>query len=109
MPTDADKPLPEIRLSILAAFAGLAVFLLIVLAVDKTPAPVAVDLKAVPEADRWKYTADGRAKHLSELRAREQQLATSYQWIDKDKGVVRLPVDRAMELVLRDAQAARTR
>lgn len=105
MPTEADKPLPELRLSVLAAFAGLALFLVIVLAVNKTPAPAVVDLKSVPEADRWKYTAEGRAKHLADLRAHEQQQAGSYQWIDKDKGVVRLPIERAMEIVVRDASA----
>lgn len=109
MPTDADPTLPEPRLSLLAAFAGLALFLVIALAVTKSPSPVAVDLKAVPEADRWKYTAEGRAKHLADLRTREQQLSGAYQWIDKDKGVVRLPIEKAMEIVLRDASAGRTR
>ncbi|RKX35619.1 MAG: hypothetical protein DRP71_03035 [Verrucomicrobia bacterium] len=39
-----------------------------------------------------------RAARLSELRAEESLMATGYSWIDQDKGVVSLPIDRAMEL-----------
>lgn len=46
-----------------------------------------------------------RAQRLSELRIKEDHALTSYQWIDKEKGTVRLPIERAMELVVRDAQA----
>ncbi len=46
-----------------------------------------------------------RTQRLSELRIKEDHALTSYQWVDKEKGIVRLPIDRAMELVVRDAQA----
>jgi hypothetical protein len=36
---------------------------------------------------------------LSEFRAQEDQLLSSYAWIEKDKGVVRIPIDQAMKLV----------
>lgn len=32
--------------------------------------------------------------------ARQQELATTYGWIDAEKRVVRLPIERAMELLL---------
>lgn len=51
------------------------------------------------------YTPAERAQFLAELRIKEDHALTSYQWIDKEKGTVRLPIDRAMELVVRDAQA----
>ena len=37
---------------------------------------------------------------LRELRAREDEILTSYGWLDKNAGVVRIPIDRAMELQL---------
>ncbi len=51
---------------------------------------------------RWKMTPEGRAQRLTELRAREQAEATTYGWVDQKAGVVRLPIERAEELTLRD-------
>ena len=31
-------------------------------------------------------------------RAAEEKVLTSYGWIDKDKGIVRIPIERAMEI-----------
>jgi hypothetical protein len=67
-----------------------------------------VDLTKIPPEDQWKYTADGRQAHLDELRAKEQAAATSYAWIDKDKGIVQLPLGRAMQLTLQEANTARS-
>lgn len=39
---------------------------------------------------------------LTDVRAKEQAAATSYGWVDQSKGVVRLPIDRAVELTARD-------
>jgi hypothetical protein len=30
----------------------------------------------------------------------EQQRLATYDWVDKDKGIVRIPIDRAMELIV---------
>jgi hypothetical protein len=54
------------------------------------------------ESARWKFTAEGRAKALAELRQKERAAATTYGWVDPSKGVVRLPLERAMELTVRD-------
>jgi hypothetical protein len=43
-----------------------------------------------------------RAKALAELRAAEAQASTTPAWIDKGKGVVRLPIDQAVRMVERD-------
>lgn len=43
-----------------------------------------------------------RATLLDETRAKEQAAATTYAWVDEPKGIVRLPLDRAMELTVRD-------
>ena len=36
---------------------------------------------------------------LREMRAGEERTLSSYGWVDKDAGVVRIPVDRAMEIL----------
>lgn len=37
---------------------------------------------------------------LPELRSEEDKILSTYGWTDKDKGIVRVPIDRAMELQL---------
>jgi len=37
---------------------------------------------------------------LADLRAREEQTLTSYGWVDRNAGVVRIPIDAAMKLTL---------
>ena len=38
---------------------------------------------------------------LSQLRSSEEQTLRSYAWIDREKGIVRIPIERAMEIVAR--------
>lgn len=52
------------------------------------------------EATRWKFTAEGRAKALADLRQKEKAQATTYGWVDQPKGVARIPIDRAMDLTV---------
>ncbi|MCM2276252.1 MAG: hypothetical protein NDI75_15825 [Candidatus Didemnitutus sp.] len=54
------------------------------------------------ESARWKFTAEGRAQALAELRQKEQAQAMTYGWVDQSKGIARLPLDRAVELTVRD-------
>ena len=61
---------------------------------------VAVDLTKIDPADQWKYTEKGRADRLAELRGKELTTSTTYGWVDQPAGIVRLPIDRAMELVV---------
>jgi hypothetical protein len=44
---------------------------------------------------------------LADLRAREQDQLTSYGWVDRNAGVVRIPIDAAMKLVLERGLPAR--
>lgn len=46
---------------------------------------------------------------LKELREKEARLTTTYGWVDKDAGVVRIPVERALELTLAEGLPARTK
>jgi len=47
-------------------------------------------------------TPEDRKKLLAEHRAKELADATTYGWIDQKAGIVRLPVDKAIELTVRD-------
>lgn len=42
---------------------------------------------------------------LQEVRKKEDARLNSYQYIDKDKGVVRIPVERAMQLMAEEARS----
>ncbi|MEO6003538.1 MAG: hypothetical protein ABIZ04_05340 [Opitutus sp.] len=46
------------------------------------------------------HSVQQRQKTLTELHAKEAAQAKSYGWVDQKAGVVRLPLDRAMELTL---------
>src|SRR5438105_1461700 len=57
----------------------------------------------VPRGDSYEQMrADARAKKLKDARDEESKALTAYAWIDKNKGTVRLPIDRAMELTVAD-------
>lgn len=43
---------------------------------------------------------------LEELRTQEEATLGSYGWVDREKGTVRIPIDRAMELVVRESAGA---
>ena len=56
-----------------------------------------------PRGDTYeKMRAEARAKKLKDARDEESKALTGYSWIDKNKGTVRLPIDRAMELTVAD-------
>lgn len=38
-------------------------------------------------------------EQLQQLRAKEDHVLTTYAWVDKDAGVVRVPIDRAIDLL----------
>jgi hypothetical protein len=61
---------------------------------DPMESPLAVD--QIPPAPRLEANP-GAA--LSEFRAREDDTLTTYGWVDRRRGVVRLPIDRAIELL----------
>jgi hypothetical protein len=54
------------------------------------------------EAARWKLTAEGRAKALADLQQKAKTDATTYGWVDQPKGVVRLPIERAIQLTVQE-------
>lgn len=53
------------------------------------------------ESERQSKTF-GPAEELSKLRAGQSERLNTYRWVDAPRGVVSIPIDRAMELVVRD-------
>lgn len=45
-----------------------------------------------------------RKKNLVEIRAAEAEGLSTYAWVDKSKGIARLPIMRAMEITLQEYQ-----
>ena len=58
---------------------------------------------SIPTVDE--QAAQVRLKNLAELNAENQRVLLQYHWIDKNKGVVGIPINRAMELVVAQLQA----
>lgn len=62
----------------------------------ETPAsPLAT--RGVPPEPRLQVEAP---KDLKRLQAAEQEVLTTYAWVSKETGIARIPIERAMQLVL---------
>src|SRR5258708_17021077 len=59
--------------------------------------------EAIPSDSSQKR--EERLKNLAQLNADNQKVLTVYHWIDKSKGTVGIPINRAMELVQKDLAA----
>lgn len=46
----------------------------------------------------WRATAKSRRDTLAQVKAEQTEKQNSYGWVDQKNGVVRLPIERAMEL-----------
>jgi len=53
-------------------------------------------------SDYEETRAKKRMERLKALQEENQKELTTYTWIDKNKGVARIPIDRAMELTVAD-------
>ena len=58
---------------------------------------IAASLARTPPEPRLEpYPLAPRAR----LRAEEEEILTTYGWVDKNRGIARIPIDRAMELLV---------
>jgi hypothetical protein len=65
----------------------------------------ATDARQLPPEPRLEETP---AIDLQEMRAAEDKVLNSYGWVDQPSGVVRIPIDRAIELLAQHPPASRT-
>lgn len=62
--------------------------------------PVPSPLEKVPSPIPPPHLQSAPSRDLAEFSKSQQDLLRTYGWIDKQQGIVRIPVSRAMELVL---------
>ena len=63
---------------------------------DTPPSPLATTRAGVPEP---RLQVDP-VKDLRALRAAEDKILTSYGWVNREAGIVRVPIERAMQLLV---------
>ena len=73
-------------------------------AAERPRSPLAESLPTQPPEPRLQVRP---AADLVELRAREEAQLTRYEWIDPNQGLVRIPVERAIELLAERGLPAR--
>lgn len=64
--------------------------------------------RSPPTVARGGATPEERVQILRETRLREDAALNQYGWVDREQGVVRIPIDRAMDLVLQEMNQGRS-
>jgi hypothetical protein len=90
----ADLPGPKIAINAVAVLGIFFTLAGLIWIMNRYTRPEAV------EEARWAE----RQKNLAELRAQNQELLDHFTWIDQSRGLVRLPIARAMELTVHEWQ-----
>lgn len=86
---------PDPIATVAVGVIGILVIILIVLALQV--------LYYRTEASELQSKIYSQPRHaLLQLRAEQQERLQSYRWVDKPSGVVAIPIERAMDLVVRD-------
>lgn len=99
---DHDTLAEEDRLNLrIIVAAALGVIVLVIIGVIYVRNYFAIEMRR--ELSEKVLTVEN--PELRELRAAEEAKLNKYQWVDKKAGTVRIPVERAQELTLRDWNA----
>ena len=98
----ANSPRPVALITIAFFFALAAVGLGVVSYYYKAApsAPQNTQAENLPKDLAWKATPATRKEALAALRDKQAKQAASYAWVNKDAGVVQLPIERAMQLTV---------
>lgn len=73
-------------IALIAAIGGLSVFLYFINAPEPVNAEIINDRKA----------------KLADVHSKQNELINNYAWVDQTKGVVRIPIERAMQLTVEE-------
>lgn len=94
-------PEPSDRKALFSALGWLGVFFLFALIVV---------IAYLPNRAASQYEVDRQARFeiKRDLDARQERLATTYDWVNRNDGVVRIPIERAMELTVRELRGRST-
>jgi hypothetical protein len=102
---DLPHPRPVSLAAVAAIFAVLSLYGIVTLslyAARRPPAPQNEAPEHLPKELAWKATPASRREYLAQLRGQQALQGQAYGWVDKNAGIVQLPIGRAMELVVRD-------
>lgn len=69
------------------------------------PASPFANARVLPPAPRLQT---GPRLDLQHLKQSQQELLNSYGWVDKNAGIVRIPIDRAMDLLVQQGLPVRS-
>jgi hypothetical protein len=103
--TPAPSPRPVSLVAVIAIFALLSPYWLVAHKVylhHRAPAPQNQAPQNLPKDLAWRATPADRRAYLADLREKQAKQAESYGWVDKKAGVVQLPIERAMELIVKE-------
>jgi hypothetical protein len=106
----APAPRPVSLATVAALFVLLSLFWVASIRLYGPNRPVAPQNEAPENLSKdlaWRATPEQRRAYLAELRAKQASQAASYGWVDAKAGVVQLPVERAMELIVLEHGGAR--
>jgi hypothetical protein len=104
------RPRPVSLATILVILAVLGLFLFLVdMTYLRSPVPAPQNQAAdnLGKDQAWKATPETRIAYLAELKAKQAKQGASYGWVDQKTGVVQLPIERAVELVIQEQGAAK--
>jgi hypothetical protein len=80
--------------TMLAVLGGFAIFLIILM--------VAYLPNKAGYPNSGSKTPAERKALLAELNGNNQTISNTYGWVDKERGIVRIPLDRAIELTIQE-------
>jgi hypothetical protein len=96
---DLDESDPKTAPTLLVAAVGVALLLVIILLLE-------VMYQRTVEAENYRKVIAEQPQELRSLRATQLEQLNGYRWVDQPAGVAAIPIDRAMELVIKDYRAA---
>ena len=99
------SPRPVSLAAVAAVFAVLSLYGIVTLRLYAAHRPAAPQNEApdhLPKELAWKATPASRREYLAQLRSQQALQGQAYGWVDKKAGIVQVPIERAMELVVRD-------
>jgi hypothetical protein len=103
--SDAPAPRPVSTLAVAAVFILLSVFGVLAHRVylgSRTPAPQNETPDNLGKDLAWRATPEARRAYLADLRKAQAKQAQTYAWVDQKKGIVQIPIDRAMDLIVKE-------
>ena len=103
-------PRPVSLVAVAAVFVLLSLFWVLAVRVYTPGRPPAPQNEAPDHLSKdleWRATPETRKAYLADLRRKQAEQALSYGWVDQKAGVVQLPIERAMELVIKENGGAK--